>query len=368
MITVGKGKTQRGKSFSELLSQNANKCSKNAVNIIVHAIIIAILLAIEVLSVILIVYVEKNQLISFVYFTVIIAVSKHLGKFVKTVFGEIAKWITQIVKNPKIVPVFPKMAIRSVILGIVSALVLLTAVAGEACWGFYAISDAITFVEEHTEPPEEVILYDFSTVTDSKCWSSIYFEEETDANMLVDKLQKSIHSIAYIPPTSEDELKITENYGTIVNDALAHEKFLHDIYEEGNSYIINGPLPNECYKKMVDVRLTMENTKITPENRNQLRNYFMWGGKYNLGDSSKQEYEKAVRFAWGTIYISVAWGQYKDAYMTYLIDAYEHLKSVNQDKSDQLDGIINALKRLDIRFKENPPKLILEEQLIIEGD
>lgn len=187
-------------------------------------------------------------------------------------------------------------------------------------------------------------------------WEDINFSKENNETELADNIEYAIREIGEERVVSDKELNITENYGSIALDAIAHEKELQDLLNS-NQYIKNGILPKECHKYYIDLRNTMENTHKTPSNRKTLMNDHLIGGKYNLGESQKDEFEKAVHFAWGYLYISIAWDQYDNLSIPYIIDAYEHLKTVTTDldEIEQIETTIKALRIIEIRLNDNPP-------------
>lgn len=256
---------------------------------------------------------------------------------------------------------------KFVMIAILCLSLICTSVAGEArCTYKLATINSSTkdtnsgTSESTTNENKNDVPYDFSNVTDTKEWPNHYFFGETDENTFVENLENSIRDIDAIQPISDKELQIMTNYGTIVEDANQHYNVLVETLLNGSIYILNGPLPNTCYFRVHEIRAKMEETCKTPANRKAIMNCYLLGGLHNLGkNGAKYEYEQAVRYAWGTLYIRIAWGQYDGEDVSNIINSYEHLRGeANQEEIKRIELIVNVLNRLKIRLDENPPNPI----------
>lgn len=292
------------------------------------------------------------------------------------VFNQGITKITAVLKNhDENAKIFiKKIPLKFIVITILCFMILFTSTVGGIKGTYYietkkdsktSIDDIETQPIDSDKPAEEKKPpYNFSTVTDCNEWPDHYFYNESEENDFVDNLEKSIRAIKKKEPISDAELKIMSNYGTIVEDANAHYNYLVNDILNSSDYIINGPLPNKCYLYIHEIRAKMENTCKTPANRKEIMNCYLFGGLHGLGGKgAKYEYEQAVRYAWGTLYIRIAWNQYIEEDILNIINSYEYLlKEASPKEVKQIELIIQSLKRLQLRLEKEPPNPVLQNQ------
>lgn len=355
-------------------SQNKLKTSykNNNISINVSNTLVIMMIIIEIILIIFSIFIEKNIVLSLCVFGICGIIDIIFVPIIKNIFSKEIIQITNILQShdsdAKID--FKTIPFKFVIIIALCFAILITSTVGGVRGKYYydtkkdspsATGDVETQpISQETTTEEYEPPYDFSTVTDCNKWPNHYFDDELKENDFVDNLEKSIRAIQKITPTSDEELKIMSNYGTIVRDANEHYDYLVNILLKSSDYIINGPLPTECYLHIHEIHARMEEACETPANRKAIMNCYLLGGLHNLGkNGAKYEYEQAVRYAWGTLYIRIAWGQYDGEDVSNIINSYEHLRGeANQEEIKRIELIVNVLNRLKIRLDENPPNPI----------
>ncbi len=365
-----KGNKSNSQQSSKRELENSNKNNKITLN--APILIISILIIIETILIVFAFLIKKNASLSLCVFGGAGLLDIVFVAILKTIFNQEITKIADVLKNrdenKKIL--IKKVPPQFITIAILCFTILFTSTVGgiKAQSSIDIKKDSPPPIEDiktqptTTDPPEEIKPpYDFSTVTDNNKWPDHYFYNESEENTFVDNLEDSVRAIKKEEPISDAELEIMSDYGTIVEDANAHYNYLVNDILNSTDYIINGPLPNECYLYIHKIRAKMEDTCKTPANRKEIMNCYLLGGLHDLGEKgAKYEYEQAVRYAWGTLYIRIAWNQYVEEDILNIINAYEHLlKEASPEEVKQIELIIQSLKRLQVRLNDKPPKPIL---------
>ena len=117
----------------------------------------------------------------------------------------------------------------------------------------------------------------------------------------------------------------------------------------------------------------MDAAIITPNNRHEIMNVYSYGAEKELFEETKViEYEKALRYAWGTVYIVIAWNEWdswNNEGTTYdciqdLQEIYRFISKLNGQNNNQIKFIINSLERLKKRFEIDSPTPIIQKNQI----
>ena len=378
---MSKSKNNKKNSSHNNSSNSQNKSKRIPKNNIIGFVILFTLLGIFLLLVIIsYLIVKKHYVFSVVTFTIIAGINALFLFVFRNAFKKLINFFKCILNNPDKNKKIPKIHILSWLSGILALFIVLTSVPGSVIAATVTIkhtntstkanniNDSANTVNKTVEIP-----YDFSTVTNEKIWKDLYFLNETDENTFVDNLEKSLRNIQAIKRVSDEELNIAHNYGDIALDAVDHQKLLKTLINNSSKYIAFGPLPKECYQHIIEVRKIMDTAMVTPNNRHEIMNVYSFGAEKELFEETKViEYEKALRYAWGTVYIVIAWNDWDNwdnEGTTYdciqdLQDIYRFISELNVQNNNQIEFIINSLERLKKRFAIDSPTPIIQKNEI----
>lgn len=208
------------------------------------------------------------------------------------------------------------------------------------------LGNSTIFLVSTTE--DKRIRFDFSG--DPKYYD-VYFKTVVDRKELFDVLDDSLRYVYKEDEVLETELNETL-YGEIEEETDSLQTILEGYLEEpemkGKRILktINGII--------IDNLLKMDREYKIPENRQEIADAYLVSADNELDNVCLIDYENAVKYLWGSLYVSITWNKYNPETIDRLIDAYENIKVHNPLQADRVANIQAALKVIKARFEQEP--------------
>lgn len=190
--------------------------------------------------------------------------------------------------------------------------------------------------------------YDFSVSPEQY---DIYFKDIDDRKVLFDVLENSLRSIFKKNVILDTELNETL-YGEYEEETDILQIFLDDCLE--NTEMKGKQILKTINGIIIDNLLKMDEEYQIPENRKEIADAYLIKANNEENSSCLIDYENAVKYLWGSLYVSVSWNEYSPEIVDSLIDAYNNITKHNPKQESKVANIQAALKVIKARFEQEP--------------
>lgn len=180
----------------------------------------------------------------------------------------------------------------------------------------------------------------------------IYFKDVDEEKYLIDLLENTLRNIYEEEPVLNTELNETF-YGDLKEET---EEFKKELNEKLDDSEMKGKrILKTINTIIIDNLLKMDDEYEIPENRQEIADAYIVSADNELGVSRLSDYENAVKYLWGSLYVSISWNEYNPEIIDSLVDAYDNLAEHNPGQSDKVTKIQTALRVIrNARFVSNP--------------
>lgn len=212
------------------------------------------------------------------------------------------------------------------------------------------ITSTTSQTKESTILPTESQITKFDFSGNPKQYD-IYFEDVVDRKELFDVLEESLRKIY-----EEDKVLDTELNETLYGEIEEETDSLQTILE---GYLEDPEMKGKRILKTINGiiianMLEMDREYKIPENRQEIADAYLVSADNELGNRRLIDYENAVKYLWGSLYVSISWNEYNPEIIDRLIEAYDNLAEHNFGQAVRVANIQAALKVIKARFEQEP--------------